>query len=85
MSRDIVLIRNFLPFADESLKYEELMERLGMPEEDLMRTLHSLACAKYHILNKVPEGRTVAKGDVYSINRKFVDRMRRIKVCPDLE
>lgn len=68
---------------DEELKLEELAERTGLPDEDLARTLQSLACAKYKILRKTPASRNVAKGDVFTINRKFSDRMRRIKVrCP---
>jgi len=66
--------------ADPELKYAELAERLNLADEDLMRTLHSLSCAKYKILNKAPEGRSIGKEDVFSVNRKFTDRMRRIKV-----
>ena len=66
--------------ADPELKYAELAERLNLADEDLMRTLHSLSCAKYRILNKAPEGRSIGKEDVFSVNRKFTDRMRRIKV-----
>lgn len=66
-------------YADPELKYAELAERLNLTDEDLMRTLHSLSCAKYKILNKAPEGRSIGKEDVFSVNRKFTDRMRRIK------
>ena len=65
--------------TDEALTLDELTERLGVPVEDLARTLHSLSCAKYKVLLKSPPGRTVAKGDVFTVNRKFQDKMRRIK------
>ena len=52
-----------------------------------MRCLHSLSCAKYKILLKsagpgAPEGspKTIAKTDVFSYNKAFTDKMRRIKV-----
>ena len=58
----------------------EIQERLNVPEEDVMRLTHSLSCAKYKILNKSPASRTVAKTDVFSMNKKFTDKMRRIRV-----
>ena len=66
--------------ADESLKYEDFLERLGMPDEDLKRTLHSLACAKFRVLNKEPANKSINKGDVFTVNRAFTDRSRRVKV-----
>lgn len=50
-----------------------------------MRLTHSLSCAKYKILNKSPPGRTVSKTDVFSMNKKFTDKMRRIRVRPGLD
>jgi cullin 1 len=46
----------------------------------MVRLLHSLSCAKYKILNKSPPGKIVAKTDSFSVNAKFTDRMRRIKI-----
>lgn len=65
--------------ADE-LSYTEIQERLNLPDEDLSRMLHSLACAKYKILLKEPEGRTISKADKFKFNAAFTDRMARIKV-----
>lgn len=40
----------FLPCpAEEQLSFGELQERTRMSKEDLMRVLHSLACAKYKV------------------------------------
>jgi hypothetical protein len=36
-----------------------------MQEEDVMRLLHSLACAKYQILAKEPAGRSINKNDKF--------------------
>ena len=71
--------------ADEELSFSEIQERLHVPEEDVTRLTHSLSCAKYKILNKSPASKTVSKTDVFSMNKKFTDRMRRIRVswaCP---
>lgn len=66
--------------ADEELSFSEIQERLHVPEEDVTRLTHSLSCAKYKILNKSPASKTVGKTDVFSMNKKFTDRMRRIRV-----
>ena len=66
---------------EDTLTYAEICDRLNLPDEDVTRCLHSLSCAKYKILTKNPEGRTIdiAK-DTFSYNTKFTDRSRRIKV-----
>lgn len=64
----------------EKLTYEEVRERLNLPDEDVTRSLHSLSCAKYKILSKTPDDKTVGPGDVFAFNNKFTDRLRRIKV-----
>ncbi len=66
--------------TDEELSYSEIQERLRVPEEDVTRLTHSLSCAKYKILNKSPASKTVSKTDNFSMNKKFTDRMRRIRV-----
>ncbi|KAF9619084.1 hypothetical protein IFM89_005098 [Coptis chinensis] len=49
--------------------------------DDVTRLLHSLACAKYKILNKILNTRTISTKDVFEFNSKFTDKMRRIKVA----
>lgn len=66
--------------ADDELSFTDIQERLKLPEEDIMRIAHSLSCAKYKILNKSPASRIVTKTDVFSVNHKFTDKMRRIRV-----
>ena len=63
-----------------SLKYTEIRDRLGLPDEDMARNLHSLSCAKYKILLKEPENKIINQDDVFTYNEKFTDRMRRIKI-----
>ena len=69
-----------LAIAEEKLTFSEIRERANLPEEDLVRILHSLSCSKYKILAKDPPGKAPGKNDTFSINMAFTDRMRRIKV-----
>ena len=62
------------------LSYNEVRERVNLPDDDIMRLLHSLSCAKYRILNKMPVSKTISKTDTFSFNNRFTDKMRRIKV-----
>lgn len=62
------------------LSYNEVRERVNLPDDDIMRLLHSLSCAKYRILNKAPVSKTISKTDTFSFNNRFTDKMRRIKV-----
>lgn len=67
--------------TNEKLSYEEIKEQLNLKQEDVTRLLHSLSCAKYKVLKKEPEGRTIKPSeDVFSFNESFTDKMRRIKI-----
>ena len=46
----------------------------------LIRTLQSLACAKYEILKKTPKGRDIAPTDTFRVNLKFSDPRVRLKI-----
>lgn len=61
------------------------MTQLNVTQDDLVRLLHSLSCAKYKILNKQPNTKTILPTDIFEFNSKFTDRMRRIKVSDLLE
>ena len=56
------------------------MAQLNLTHDDLVRLLHSLSCAKYKILSKEPNTKTVSQGDYFEFNSKFTDKLRRIKV-----
>ncbi|CAO2179951.1 unnamed protein product [Urochloa humidicola] len=64
----------------ERLTFSEIVTQLNLSEDDTVRVLHSLSCAKYKILNKEPSTRTISPMDVFEFNNKFTDKMRRIKV-----
>ncbi|GJT45878.1 cullin-1-like protein isoform X2 [Tanacetum coccineum] len=66
--------------ASEQLSYSEIKTQLNLADEDVVRLLASLSCAKYKILTKVPSSRTISETDVFQFNSKFTDRMSRIRV-----
>lgn len=66
--------------ATERLSYTDIKVQLNLTDEDIVRLLHSLSCAKYKILNKDPSSKSVGQIDVFEFNTKFTDKMRRIKV-----
>ncbi|KAL3531439.1 hypothetical protein ACH5RR_010761 [Cinchona calisaya] len=66
--------------ASDRLSYSEIKAQLNLADDDLVRLLQSLSCAKYKILNKEPNTKTVSDNDVFEFNSKFTDRMRRIRI-----
>ncbi|KAL3834094.1 hypothetical protein ACJIZ3_008830 [Penstemon smallii] len=64
----------------DRLSYSDIKTQLNLVDEDLVRLLMSLSCAKYKILNKTPNTRSVSPNDSFEFNSKFTDRMRRIKI-----
>ncbi|KAH0765574.1 hypothetical protein KY285_001445 [Solanum tuberosum] len=66
--------------ASDRLSYQEIMTQLNLSDDDVVRLLHSLSCAKYKILNKEPSTKTIFPTDVFEFNSKFTDKMRRIKI-----
>ncbi|KAF7809601.1 cullin-1 [Senna tora] len=64
----------------DRLSYSEIMIQLNLSHEDLVRLLHSLSCAKYKILVKESNTKTISQNDTFVFNSKFTDRMRRIKI-----
>jgi hypothetical protein len=66
--------------SSDRLSYSEITAQLNLLDEDVVRLLHSLSCAKYKILNKEPNTKTITPTDYFEFNSKFTDKMRRIKV-----
>ncbi|CAL9074423.1 unnamed protein product [Musa textilis] len=64
----------------DRLSYAEIKAQLNSTDEDMIRVLHSLACARYKILKKTPMTDTISPNDIFEFNFKFTDKMRRIKV-----
>lgn len=66
--------------ASDRLSYTDIKTQLNLADEDVVRLLQSLSCAKYKILIKEPASRTVSETDSFHFNSKFTDRMRRIRI-----
>eukprot|EP00262_Sarcandra_glabra_P016332 TRINITY_DN5291_c0_g1_i3.p1 TRINITY_DN5291_c0_g1~~TRINITY_DN5291_c0_g1_i3.p1 ORF type:complete len:745 (+),score=137.19 TRINITY_DN5291_c0_g1_i3:230-2464(+) len=66
--------------ASDRLSYSEIMSQLNLTDDDIVRLLHSLSCAKYKILNKEPNTKSISPSDYFEFNSKFTDKMRRIKI-----
>nr|ACS69068.1 CULLIN1-like protein 1 [Lilium longiflorum] len=66
--------------ASDRLSYSEIMSQLNLTDDDVVRLLHSLSCAKYKILNKEPNTKSISPTDYFEFNSKFTDKMRRIKI-----
>ncbi|KAK6930141.1 Cullin protein, neddylation domain [Dillenia turbinata] len=66
--------------ASHRISYQEIVSQLNLSDDDVVRLLHSLSCAKYKILNKEPNTKSITHTDHFSFNEKFTDKMRRIKI-----
>ncbi|KAK3441038.1 hypothetical protein EUGRSUZ_B01289, partial [Eucalyptus grandis] len=66
--------------SSDRLTYSEIMTQLNLNDDDVVRILHSLSCAKYKILNKEPNTKSIAPTDHFEFNSKFTDKMRRIRI-----
>ncbi|RZC80851.1 hypothetical protein C5167_043421 [Papaver somniferum] len=66
--------------SSDKLSYSEIMTQLNLTDDDIVRLLHSLSCAKYKILTKEPSTKTISSTDVFEFNSNFTDKMRRIKI-----
>ncbi|KAL5064110.1 hypothetical protein RYX36_025847, partial [Vicia faba] len=64
----------------DKLSYSEIMTQLNLTHDDLVRFLHYLECAKYKILLKEPNTKTISPNDSFMFNSKFTDKMRRIRI-----
>ena len=65
---------------NEAVSYIELQEATKLKDEELKRTLQSLACARYRVLLKSPKGRDVNATDKFVVDPNFTDAKYRIKI-----
>ncbi|XP_071729543.1 cullin-1-like [Rutidosis leptorrhynchoides] len=66
--------------TSDRLSYQEIVTRLNLSDEDAVKLLHSLSCAKYKILLKDPNTKRILSTDSFEFNSKFTDKMSRIKI-----
>ncbi|KAI9676636.1 MAG: hypothetical protein M1829_002953 [Trizodia sp. TS-e1964] len=75
----VLLLFNDVPAA-HGLSFTQIQTATELPSEELIRTLQSLACAKYRILSKTPRGRDINNKDVFMINEDFNEPKYRIRI-----
>jgi len=66
--------------ADGNLSYGDIQSATNLVDDELERTLQSLACTKVRVLTKHPKSREVSKTDTFTINLAFMDPKFRIKI-----
>lgn len=66
--------------AKDSISYEEIFESTKIDENELKRTLQSLACGKVPILLKSVKGVEVSQDEIFSFNKSFKHKLCRIKI-----
>ncbi len=54
-----------LPRSPRLFPHPQIQERLRLPDDDVQRLLHSLACSKYKIIKKDPESKSISKTDKF--------------------
>lgn len=63
-----------------TLSTTDIKESTGMEDNELRRTLQSLACGKVRVLTKTPKGREVEDDDTFQVNDTFSERLFRVKI-----
>ncbi|GLJ35961.1 hypothetical protein SUGI_0721480 [Cryptomeria japonica] len=63
----------------ERLSFSQVKSQLNLEAEDTIALLNSLACSKYKILSKFPNGQSVIETDYFEFNAKFSCIKRKIR------
>ncbi|KAI8908337.1 ubiquitin-protein ligase, Cullin 4 [Gorgonomyces haynaldii] len=66
--------------ANTRLTYQEIKQDTGIEEQELCRTLQSLACGKVRVLQKSPRGRDINPDDAFEFNNEFSHQLFRITI-----
>ncbi|KAI3917635.1 hypothetical protein MKW98_021397 [Papaver atlanticum] len=66
--------------SSDKLSYSEIRAQLNLTDDDVVRLLHSLSCAKCKILAQEPNTRSISQKDSFAWNVEFTDKMRRIRI-----
>ncbi|KAL6553166.1 Cullin-4 [Orobanche gracilis] len=64
----------------QKLSFQDIKESTAIEDKELKRTLQSLACGKFRVLQKIPKGRDVEDDDTFLFNDQFTAPLYRIKV-----
>ena len=70
-----------MAFEDsDSLTYSELSTATGLEDDELKRTLQSLACGRERVLLKDPKGKDVNDSDIFTFNSKYTSKLYRVRI-----
>ncbi|XP_074568114.1 cullin-4-like [Curcuma longa] len=64
----------------QKLNFQDIKDATGIEDKELRRTLQSLACGKFRVLQKSPKGREIEDEDSFVFNEEFNAPLYRIKV-----
>lgn len=64
----------------DEISYEDIYESTKIDENELKRTLQSLACGKVPILLKSTKGVEITQEEIFSFNKDFKHKLCRIKI-----
>ncbi|KAI3647515.1 hypothetical protein MP228_007736 [Amoeboaphelidium protococcarum] len=64
----------------EQLSFLDIKAQCGLEDQELRRTLQSLACGKVRVLTKTPKGKDVLDQDVFRVNESFTHKLHRVKI-----
>ena len=71
-----------LQFNDAFLPktFTDVSSALGLDADVAKRVLHSLACVKFKVLTKIPEGTSVSATDTFIANASFSCPLRKVRI-----
>ncbi|XP_028416649.1 cullin-4A-like [Dendronephthya gigantea] len=70
-----------LMFNDrDNLPLEDIRSETRIEDNELRRTLQSLACGRARVITKVPKGKDIGDNDIFSFNAEFKHKLFRIKI-----
>ncbi len=77
----VLMLFNTLP-PGEKLSYVDIRTQTGLNDQDLKRTLQSLACGQIptRVLRKLPQGKDVNDEDEFMFNDNFKNERHRIRI-----
>ncbi|KAJ3447898.1 cullin-3a-related [Anaeramoeba flamelloides] len=71
--------------SSERLSFKTILQSTQIPAYDLMRALQAMSLGKIKILKKSSRGKEINDDDIFTINRKFRSKLRRVKILAVLK
>ena len=65
---------------NKEYSFDEIKLGMNVDEDIVKKTLHSLSCGKYKILNKSQDTKTISNKETFSVNMKFTNNVRKFNI-----